>query len=75
MKDVEKLTDKDYFFLGGGCPPGRTPAAMAANVNEEENSRLRSGTSFAGSVGISKLAHPVHGELKFLQFALQIHIL
>ncbi len=47
MKDVEKLTDKDYFFLGGGCPPGRTPAAMAANVNEEENSRLRSGTSFA----------------------------
>jgi len=21
MKDVEKLTDKDYFFLGGGCPP------------------------------------------------------
>jgi hypothetical protein len=48
---------------------------MAANVNEEENSRLRSGTSFADSVGISKLAHPVHGELKFLQFALQIHIL
>jgi len=75
MKDVEKLTDKDYFFLGGGCPPGRTPAAMAANVNEEENSRLRSDTACADCLGISKLSHAVHGELEFLQFTLQIHIL
>lgn len=75
MKRVDKSTEKDQFCLGDGCPPVRTPGAMAANVNEEENSRLRSGTSFADSVGISKLAHPVHGELKFLQFALQIHIL
>ena len=48
---------------------------MAANVNEEENSRLRSDTACADYLGISKLSHAIHGELKFLQFALQIHIL
>jgi hypothetical protein len=52
MKRVEKLTDRESFFLGDGCPPARTPAAMAANVNEEENSRLRSDTAYADGLGI-----------------------
>ena len=71
----QETSGKDYYFLGDGCPPVRTPATMAANVNEEENSRLPSGTACADRVGISKLAHSIHGELKFLQFPLQIHIL
>ena len=47
MRPVDKSTERDQFGLGDGCPPVRTPAAMAANVNEEENSRLLSGTAFA----------------------------